>query len=251
MTKRKKIANGNKEYEKSNQTQQKGDILAFKKLLEKFQLTEKQKKLLEAIENNEIIIITGPAGTSKTFMECYYAIKAYSEHKFDKILCIKPIFEAGEKLGALPGDVSEKIDPYYESYKQNFNKLIGKDEIKKLLDKEIIDFRPISYLRGTGWDNCLMVADEAQNFDAKTLVLFITRMGNNSKVIVSGDINQSDIKSENVALPWLADLISKVNGVFVFKFDENDTMRNKILIEITKLYENAKIKGDIPKNKYI
>jgi phosphate starvation-inducible PhoH-like protein len=241
---------GPKDSQISQTPKPKGEITSFKKQLSTFKLTEKQQELLEAFENNNVIILLGPAGTGKTIVSCYYTIKVLSEHKFEKILCTKPIMEAGEKLGALPGDVADKINPYYESFRQNFSKLIGKEDIKKLIDKEIIDYRPISYMRGTTWDNCIMWLDESQNMDVKQLILFVTRMGKNSKVILSGDVSQSDIQQQYVALPWLANLIKNIDGVSVFEFDEKDIMRNKMLIEITKKYEEAKVNGTLPKNKY-
>ena len=187
--------------------------------------------------------------SAKSFISCYYAIKAIAEKSFDKIICIKPIMEAGEKLGALPGTIDNKIDPYYESFTQLFTQLIGKQIFNKLIEKEIIIFKPISYLRGTTI-NGLILMDESQNFDAKSLVLGITRMGKDAKVILTADIHQSDIKNEHIAFPWLAELVKDIEGVEYFKFNEKDIMRNSILIEITRRYEEAKIAGNVPKNKY-
>ena len=157
--------------------------------------------------------------------------------------------EAGEKLGALPGDVEDKIYPYYESFLQLFTQLIGKPHLTKLIEKNIIDFKPISYLRGTTLDNAVIILDEAQNFDTKSLILGITRMGRESKVILTADIHQSDIKNEYLAMPWLANLLEGIEGIDYFKFTEEDIMRNSILIEITRRYEDAKIKGLVPKSR--
>ena len=223
----------------------KGEITSYKNLLSLFKLTPKQKELMKVIEDNHVIILGGPAGTGKTIVTCYYAIKSLAERKYDTIICTKPIMEAGEKLGALPGTVEDKINPYYESYNQNFIKLIKKLNITKLIEKKTIDYKPISYMRGVTYDNACLLLDEAQNLDAKSLILFVTRMGKGSKVIISGDVSQSDIKDEQ-----LARLIKGVPGVAVFNFNEDDIMRNDILIEITKKYEEAKKIGDLPKNRY-
>jgi len=125
------------------------------KVLKNVQLTPKQQELMEVIDNNQITIITGPAGSSKTFLMCYYVIDTLKKNKFEHILLTKPIQEAGEKLGALPGDVEEKINPHYESFKLNFLKMVDKQTLERNYKNSIIENKPIAYLRGTGWDNCL------------------------------------------------------------------------------------------------
>lgn len=218
-------------------------------VLNKIILSEKQKQLIEVIENNDITIVTGPAGTSKTFIDCYYAVKALKEEKFAKILLTKPIQEAGEKLGFLPGDVESKIDPHYESFKIILTKLLSKRILEKLLKENLFDFRPLAYMRGATFDNTLMILDEAQNSDVRQLMLFTTRMGRGSKVIISGDIHQYDINQYHVALPFFVDMVQGIKGIGHFNFEQEDIVRNKILIEITDRYEKFKAKDMLPKNK--
>lgn len=187
--------------------------------------------------------------TSKTFTECYYAIQSLKNHTFDKIMLTKPIKEAGEELGFLPGDVAAKIDPHYESFKNNFEKIIKPANFQRLIEKNIILCKPLAYLRGTGFDKHLMILDEAQNVKLSQLMLFITRMGKDSKVIISGDIRQHDIAKNKVALPFLEEkILSGTKRVGVFQFTDDDNMRHPIIQEITKRYEELKEADEIPKN---
>lgn len=214
-----------------------------------FELSPKQKQLVKLIEENDITVVTGPAGTSKTFIDCYYAVMALKEQKFDKVLLTKPIQEAGEKLGFLPGDVDDKIDPHYESFKITFQKLLKKRIFEKLVKDNIIEFRPLAYMRGATFDRTLMILDEAQNADVRQLMLFTTRMGNGSKVLITGDIHQYDINMYHVALPFFVNMVQDIRGIGLFEFGQEDIVRNKILIEITERYEKLKANNQLPKNK--
>lgn len=215
----------------------KGDV---KNQLNNIRLTEKQQKLLNLIKDNNIIISTGPAGTAKTFVACYSAIKMLNEGHFDKIIFTKPIQEAGEKLGHLPGGVNEKIDPYMESYVHTLKKIVQEDYLHHWMDTGIIEFKPLAYMRGATFDNCLMVLDEAQNCTMKQIMLYVTRMGYESKVLLTGDISQYDISEKHVGLPKFAELVEGIPGVVEHKFSNEDIVRNKILVEITDRYEKFK-----------
>lgn len=218
--------------------------------INKFTLTDKQKNLLEIIDKNNIILISGPAGTAKTFISCYYAIKCIENNSFSKIILTKPVQEAGENLGFLPGTVSEKIDPHYESYRHALLKLIDKKTLEKHYKEEVIENRPLAFMRGANFDDSLIIGDEFQNADLRSLIMFITRMGKDSKVIICGDTSQHDIGKDYVALEYLKDLIGDIKGVATFKFAEEDIMRHSILIEITKRYEKAKHdSSNLPKTK--
>ena len=165
------------------------------------------------------------------------------------MILTKPLKEAGEQLGFLPGEIENKIDPFYESFANNLIKIIKEPNYKKLLEKKTIQCKPLAYLRGTGFDNSLMILDEAQNATMKQLMLFITRMGKGSKIIINGDVRQYDIEKNNVALPFLMENVLKgIDEVDTFEFNEDDIMRDEILIEITKRYELLKNEGKIPKN---
>jgi phosphate starvation-inducible PhoH-like protein len=204
-------------------------------------LKASQEQYMQKIMSNEITFCYGPAGTSKTFTACLAALKLYVDGKIKRIILSKPIQESGEKLGFLPGDVKDKIDPFMESYRSNLVKLLhDPGHVGWLEAVKIIEFRPLAYMRGATFDDCLMILDEAQNADFKQLMLFVTRMGRGSKVLICGDVSQYDIAKSRVALPDFIDLLKGVKGLGIHQFTEEDIVRNKILIEITDRYEKWK-----------
>lgn len=203
-------------------------------------LKEKQQQYQKIIDEKTITVCQGPAGTSKTFTACYAALKMLSEGKYERIVLVKPIEEAGEKLGFLPGTVDEKIQPYLESYINNMGKIIGPQNVGFLMSTEKIVFKPLAYLRGVSLDYSMIMCDEAQNLDMRQLILLTTRLGHKSKLVIMGDVSQYDIKKNMLALPRFGEMISDINGVGTFNFTEDDIVRNKILVEITKKYEAIK-----------
>jgi phosphate starvation-inducible PhoH-like protein len=214
--------------------------------LQQIVLTDHQVKLFKTIRNNTITFVQGPAGSAKTFTACYTALWLLTDRKIDKIILVKPIQESGgERLGFLPGDMDEKVKPYLESFYTNFEKIVGKSSVDFLLSTEEIEFKPLAYMRGAGYDNALIFIDEAQNMDYKAIALAITRLGKDSKMIIAGDISQYDIKKNDVALPNFIKLIEDVDGVANFEFTRNDIMRNKMLVEITDRYEKWKYDNNL------
>lgn len=215
--------------------------------LRQIDLKPSQAEYCQKILTNEITFCYGPAGTSKTFTACLAALQLYIDGKIKKIILSKPIQESGEKLGFLPGDVKDKIDPFMESYRSNLVKLLHDSASVGWLEATgAIEFRPLAYMRGATFDNALMILDEAQNADFKQLMLFITRMGKNSKVLICGDVSQYDIAKSKVALPDFINLLSGINNLGVHTFKDEDIVRNKILIQITERYE--KWKAENPKH---
>lgn len=250
MAKRKKAESIKESVDGNSIEKERSPIDSYLRGLNKFKLTDKQKELLKVLDENELIFIVGPAGTSKTWISCYYAIREYAYHKYDGVVMIKPIIESGEKIGYLPGSYEDKINPHYESFKTNLVELIGGESVTKLLEKNIFEFKPVTFMRGINIKNRLILADEVQNFDAKTIVTFVSRKGIGSKLIIAADISQNDIDFKYMALPWFMDLIKDIKGVAIFQFNNEDNMRDPFLIEILKRYEEAKATDNIPKNKY-
>ena len=210
---------------------------------------ESQRAYYHTILDNTISFGFGPAGTSKTFTACYAALKMYLNGDVEKIILSKPIQESGEKLGFLPGDVKDKIDPFMESYRSNMVKLLNDPQLVGWLEAVgVIEFRPLAYMRGATFDNAFMILDEAQNADFKQLMLFLTRLGSNSKILICGDVSQYDIAKNKVALPDFINIISGTNGVGIHQFKDSDIVRNKILVEITEKYE--KWKSENPNHQF-
>ena len=208
--------------------------------LKSVQLRQSQQSYVNTINDNQITFCYGPAGTSKTFTACYVALKMLEAKEIKQIILCKPIQEAGEKLGFLPGEIGDKTAPYIKSYKSNIEKIIGIDKTKLLFDQEIFKFEPLAYMRGNTYDDALMILDEAQNADWKQLMLFVTRMGSTSRVVVAGDVSQSDIAKSRVSLPSFIDMIKAVKGVGIHIFNEKDIVRAKILQDIVKKYDKWK-----------
>ncbi len=212
-------------------------------------LSESQHELYRKIMENNITVVTGPAGASKTFTACYAALKMLEKGDVRKVILTKPIQESGEKLGFLPGDVKEKTDPYMESYLTNMAKIVDSKDVGGLIQQMAIEVKPLAYMRGAGYDDCVMILDEAQNCDFRQLMLYVTRMGKNSKIIAMGDVSQYDIAKNKIALPKFAEMISGIPGVETHKFTKDDIVRHPMLIAITDRYDDWKSRGLTTENK--
>jgi phosphate starvation-inducible PhoH-like protein len=205
-----------------------------------FRPTQKQSQLIDKINKNDLIFVKGCAGTGKTMTVCFQAITMLWDKKIDKIILTKPIKESGESIGFLPGSIEEKINPYMQSYLECFHKLIGKPATDKLIQNKIIELKPVTYLRGITMENSLIVCDEAQNMEYEALILYITRLGKNSKMIIAGDVGQADISKAKVVFQTFIDLFIDIQGIAQHEFNREDIMRNKLLIDIVDRYEQWK-----------
>lgn len=220
--------------------------------LKNVELTDKQKELFKLMsdDENKIIIVTGPAGTAKTFSTCYYIIHSIASAKYKKVALTKPLEESGEKLGFLPGDKEDKTAPYFESYEMNMKQMIAPNKVQGMFDKKFLEYRPLAYMRGASFPKMLLVGDEFQNADLRQIMLFVTRMGRGSKVILLGDVTQTDVKKNMSGLKRFQDMTNGTKGVINFQFTREDIMRDEILITITDLYEKYKEEHPELQNKY-
>jgi phosphate starvation-inducible protein PhoH len=237
--------------------------LEWERIKEMITLTEKQNNLYKGIRNNTLTICQGPAGTSKTFSACYACIGLLVDKKIDRIILTKPIQESGENLGFLPGTVAEKTDPYMQSYFSNFKKILGNQIFEFLKATGAIVVEPLAYMRGTTYDDAIMLLDEAQNCTMHQLMLWATRLGRNSKAVMMGDVSQYDIKKKDSKF---LDFISIITGeynfkeddvaditgyktllgdVYYHKFNTEDIVRNKFLIDLVNRYEKYKFQNNL------
>jgi phosphate starvation-inducible PhoH-like protein len=211
-----------------------------KKSKSKF-LTENQKIYYETLLNNQITICSGPAGVGKSFIAMKTAVDLLLDggNGYDKIIIVRPAVEAEEKLGALPGNLEEKLDPYIFPSYYLLNKIIGKDSREKLKEADIIEVFALAYMRGMTIDNAILIFEEAQNATPKQMKLLLTRIGANSKFFISGDIEQTD-RYKDKKHSGLYDAILRFNGIpgiGVFEFGEKDGVRNPIITKILKKYD--------------
>jgi len=206
---------------------------------EKF-LTKHQAEYWDILGNNEITLCFGPAGVGKSYIAMKRAVDLLwrDDNKYEKILIVRPAVEAEEKLGSLPGDMEEKLDPYvYPSY-YLLNKIIGKEAREKLKDEGFIEIMALAYMRGWNVDNTILVFEEGQNATPSQMKLLLTRIGYNSKFFISGDLDQSD-KYKNKTDTGLYDAkrrLSDLNNIGVFEFSDEDIVRNPLITEILKRY---------------
>lgn len=211
----------------------------------KFDFSPKQKELLKIIfdQNTKVIFISGPAGTSKTFMAIYGAIHLFNRNNNYAIGYVRSIIESADRgMGALPGNVDEKFCPFMMPLNDKLFELADKSDVKMLTDKGIIKAMPINYLRGASFKDQIIIADESQNFTAKELITLLTRIGENSKMIICGDPMQSDINGKS-GFKTIRDIFndedSKKQGIHTFDFDHRDIKRSEILKYIVKKIEKG------------
>ena len=201
--------------------------------------TINQSKYLYELMNNEIVFGVGPAGTGKTFIAVLYACSLLKKQQVKKIVLVRPVVEAGEKLGFLPGDLKEKIDPYLIPLYDSLEDCFGKENVEKMIEKGIIEIAPLAYMRGRTLDNSVIILDEAQNTTLQQMKMFLTRLGFNSKMIITGDVTQIDLVNKNQS--GLVEALSKlkgVNGIKFIDFEKNDVMRNPLVYKIIERYED-------------
>lgn len=223
------------------------DMLTFKKV----KLSAKQQQLFDLIINNKITVAIGPPGTAKTFSACYAALKLYHDNYCKNIFITKPTeIVGGTDLGFLPGTLNEKLAVYEESFMSNFSEIIEGRDLKMLKETKVIEYKPVQFVRGRTFNNAVVIIDEFQSFDIKSLMAIVTRLGkNNCKMIFIGDTEQNDINKKFVAVDFFLKVLEGIKDVATFKFDRQDIVRDKILIDIIDNYEKLKGEGELPMTK--
>ena len=196
-----------------------------------------QKKYISAIEENIITFGIGPAGTGKTFLAIAMAAKALKNNSVSKIILTRPAVEAGENLGFLPGDLQEKIDPYLRPLYDSLYNILGYDNFLKLKEKGIIEVAPLAYMRGRTLDDAFIILDEAQNATNEQMKMFLTRIGFESKAVITGDITQIDLgRRKNSGLVSVSKILNNIKGINFNYFDSSDVVRHSIVMKIIEAY---------------
>ena len=197
-----------------------------------------QKKYTDGIKKNTIVMGIGPAGTGKTYLAVAMAAKAFKSHEISKIILTRPAVEAGEKLGFLPGDLQDKVDPYLRPLYDGLFEMFGADNFNKLMEKGIIEVAPLAYMRGRTLDNAFIILDEAQNTTSEQIKMFLTRLGNESKMVITGDVTQIDLPdSKTSGLIEAMKVLRNVDDIYIHKFNEKDVVRHKLVQDIVRAYE--------------
>ncbi|WP_279052931.1 PhoH family protein [Hoylesella timonensis] len=200
--------------------------------------SEKQQQLIDAYHQSDMIFAIGPAGTGKTYLSIALAVRALKEKQAKKIILSRPAVEAGEKLGFLPGDMKDKIDPYLQPLYDSLQDMIPAVKLQDMLEKNIIQIAPLAFMRGRTLNDAVVILDEAQNTTPAQIRMFLTRMGWNTKMIVTGDLTQIDLpKHQKSGLQEAVEILHNVEGISVVELGQKDIVRHKLVTRIVHAYE--------------
>ena len=203
-----------------------------------------QKQYVESIKKNTIVFGVGPAGTGKTYLAVAMAVKALREKKVSRIILTRPAIEAGEKLGFLPGDLQSKIDPYLRPLYDALYDMMGVENYQRQLEKQVIEIAPLAYMRGRTLDDSFIILDEAQNATPEQMKMFLTRLGFNSKAVVTGDLTQTDLPyGQKSGLATAVHILSGIDDIAIHQFTERDVVRHKLVQKIILAYEKFEKKA--------
>ena len=207
-----------------------------------------QQKYVDSIKKNTIVFGIGPAGTGKTFLAVAMAVTALKQKQISRIILTRPAVEAGEKLGFLPGDLQSKIDPYLRPLYDALGEMLGGESFNKHLEKNVIEIAPLAYMRGRTLDDAFIILDEAQNTTPEQMKMFLTRLGNNSKAIITGDVTQIDLPFIKASgLVEAVEILDDIEGIDIFKFTHKDVVRHPLVQKIILAYEKNRkdpVKGE-------
>ena len=203
--------------------------------------TQGQAEYISLLQTKDMVFCTGAAGSGKTFLAVCEALKLILNHKKNKLIITRPVVEAGENLGFLPGDLEDKIDPYLRPLKDAMETVLPVETVKHLFEIGIVEVAPLAYMRGRTLNNCVVILDEAQNTTCSQMKMFLTRMGENTKVFVSGDPSQIDLpKKNNSGLTAAINILYNIEEIGFIGLTANDVVRNNLVKKIVKAYENEK-----------
>jgi phosphate starvation-inducible protein PhoH and related proteins len=200
--------------------------------------TTGQREYLRAVKRNDIVFAIGPAGTGKTYMAVALAVAALKNNEITKIVLTRPAVEAGESLGFLPGDLKEKVDPYLRPLYDALDDMIPAEKLRGYIEKRVIEIAPLAYMRGRTLNNASVILDEAQNASAMQMKMFLTRLGPNSRAIITGDVTQIDLPVKSSSgLVQIQEVLKGVEGIAFVYFDRNDVVRHRLVKDIIDAYD--------------
>ena len=196
-----------------------------------------QKKYIEAIRQNTITFGVGPAGTGKTYLSVAMAVRAFRAHEINRIILTRPAVEAGEKLGFLPGDLQNKVDPYLRPLYDALFDMLGSENYQRYLERGNIEVAPLAYMRGRTLDDSFIILDEAQNTTPEQMKMLLTRLGQNSKAVITGDVTQIDLPDKRSGLIEATRILKGISGIATVQLSDKDVVRHRLIQEIIKAYE--------------
>ena len=203
-----------------------------------------QKKYVDAIGKNTVVFGVGPAGTGKTYLAVCMAALAYKQKEIEKIILTRPAVEAGEKLGFLPGDLQNKVDPYLRPLYDALSEMFGLETYQKLIERGVIEIAPLAYMRGRTLSSSYIILDEAQNTTKEQMKMFLTRLGENSKMVITGDVTQIDLpQGKESGLKHATKILKGIDGVEIMNLTHKDVVRNPLVAEIVKAYTKSEEKS--------
>ena len=212
--------------------------------------SENQQRLIDLFEHNDMVFAEGPAGTGKTYLSIALAVRALKEKTAKKIILSRPAVEAGEKLGFLPGDMKDKIDPYLQPLYDALEDMIQPQRLQEMMEKRIIQIAPLAFMRGRTLSDAVVILDEAQNTTTAQIRMFLTRMGWNTKMIITGDLTQIDLpRGQRSGLSEALDLLHDVEGIGFVTMEKKDIVRHKLVTRIVNAYERADRKSEHTKTE--
>ena len=197
-----------------------------------------QKRYVDSIRQNSVVFGIGPAGTGKTYLAVCLAVQAFKQKQVDKIILTRPAVEAGEKLGFLPGDLQTKVDPYLRPLYDALQEMLGLETYTKLIERGSIEIAPLAYMRGRTLSNAFIILDEAQNSTREQMKMFLTRLGDGSKMVITGDVTQIDLPDgKKSGLEHAATVLKDVEGIGIVRLNDKDVVRNPLVMRIVRAYE--------------